>query len=86
MEALNTTMLVEDFVTYFSDTPTGMLHIQIGSTMFLLNFGPTYQNVRCPKPWRPEVKFLFAVNHRKFIVVHDVWGSSNRPNGSPMSS
>ena len=39
MEALYTTMVSEDFVIYFSDTPTGMLHIEIGSIMFLLNFG-----------------------------------------------
>jgi len=38
MEAY-TTMLIEDFVMYFSDAPTGMLHIQTGNIVFLLNFG-----------------------------------------------
>jgi hypothetical protein len=39
MEALYTKTLIENFVIYFSDTPTGMLHMQIGSIIFLLNFG-----------------------------------------------
>jgi len=37
MEALYTT-LIEGFFIYFSAAPMGMLHIQTGSIMFLLNF------------------------------------------------
>ena len=47
LEALYITMLIEDFVIYFSDTPTGMLHIQTESIILLLNFGshlPEYNN------------------------------------------
>lgn len=39
MEALYTAMFIENLFIHFGDTPTGMLHIKIGSIMFLLNFG-----------------------------------------------
>jgi hypothetical protein len=46
--------------------------------MFVLNLGNHLPDYPVSQTLRPEVRFLVAVERRKCIVVHDIWGFSSR--------